>query len=567
MKNKLIYTLTALALFAIVWSCNTLENTPQFANSKTALTITPSATTITPTVADSATAVLTVSWNNPKLSVGVANTLFTLYLSPTGTDFATFTSKTFNGVLSGSLLGKELNGMAAKLGGKVGQAITLDAKVVASQENNNNAITSNTVQITFSPYGDLSFAISSITKVLSAANASNPADTLTWSTAFKGYSGVVTYQIQYAKGGTSFAAPTSTSVTSFSQVYTVVNLNNIAIGVGASTGVATPVDFRIMATNEQGNSIYSNVVTITITPYAANNSIGLIGDATAGGWSVDTDMYRLDPINAPGAWTLITYLNAATYGVKFRADDAWTIQWGGSSFPSGIGTQAGGNIPLTTAGYYKIDFNAGTGAYSFTLLSPPTFTNISLIGDFNSWSADDDLTPDASGHIWTGTVSIASAGGIKFRANHAWTTSWASATSPSGYASTSAPGNINIAAGNYFVYFNDVSGEFMFGNTAAATPFTPIGVVGDATPNGWNGPDIAMIQNPTNPYKWSVKAALVGGKSAKFRVNNDWTTNWGGNSFPSGIAGLGSSDNIPVQTSYTYQITFNSLTGEYKFWN
>ena len=156
MKNKLIYTLTALALFAIVWSCNTLENTPQFANSKTALTITPSATTITPTVADSATAVLTVSWNNPKLSVGVANTLFTLYLSPTGTDFATFTSKTFNGVLSGSLLGKELNGMAAKLGGKVGQAITLDAKVVASQENNNNAITSNTVQITFSPYGDLS---------------------------------------------------------------------------------------------------------------------------------------------------------------------------------------------------------------------------------------------------------------------------------------------------------------------------------------------------------------------------------------------------------------------------
>ncbi len=99
------------------------------------------------------------------------------------------------------------------------------------------------------------------------------------------------YQLQYAKGGTSFATPTSSAVTSYTQSYTQLDLNKIALGYGVAGGSNGTVDFRIKANNESGTVEYSNVVTVTITTYVANNSIGIIGDATPGGWNVDTDLY------------------------------------------------------------------------------------------------------------------------------------------------------------------------------------------------------------------------------------------------------------------------------------
>jgi hypothetical protein len=75
-----------------------------------------------------------------------------------------------------------------------------------------------------------------------------------------------------------------------------------------------------------------------------------------------------------------------------------------------------------------------------------------------------------------------------------------------------------------------------------------------------------MIQNPANPYKWSAKVILIGpGKNAKFRADNAWTVNWGAATFPNGI-GTQDGANIPA-TAGTYQITFNSATGEYTFTN
>ncbi|MBS1489284.1 MAG: SusE domain-containing protein [Bacteroidetes bacterium] len=577
MKNIKNIGLITTLIIGIALSCTQIENTPNYTNGKSSFTVTPSTATVSATASDSLNTVLTLTWNDPKLAVGLANTMFTVYLSPTGTSFATFTTKTFTGGLSGIFTGKDLNGMAAKLGGKVGQSITLDVKVIASQENNNSSIVSNVTQVAFSPYGDLSLNATSVNKVLSAANSSHPTDTLSWGKAFKGYSGVVTYQLQYAKGGTSFAAPTSGAVSSFSQIYTVANLNNMTIGIGGASGVATPVDFRIVATNELGNTEYSNVVTLTITPYAANNSIDLIGDATPGGWSTGTEMYRPDPVNNPANWTINIKLIGGN-SVKFRADQAWTTNWGSSSWPSGTATLGSpNNIAVSgTTGYYQVNFNAGTGAYNFTAITVPSIPNgLSLTGDaIGGWGVDTHLTQDPSNNtVYTGTVTL-TVGSLKFRHTGDWSINWGGpgpdndpSNYPSAYGKLNNGGNIKInTAGTYFVWIDIGSGEYMFGPTAAAIPFTPLGVVGDATPNGWNGPDIAMIQNPTNPYKWSVKATLVGGKSAKFRVNNDWTNNWGATAFPSGIAVLGNPGNIPVGASASYQITFNSLTGEYYFW-
>ncbi|MBI1769374.1 MAG: SusE domain-containing protein [Bacteroidetes bacterium] len=569
MKKAWIFLIAVIASTAVVVSCTKVETTPQFKQSEAAFSATSSATSVNGAASDSLSSVITLSWNDPGFAVGLNQSKFSIVLGVTGKDFANNVGKSFSGVTGGALLGKELNGMALRLGGAVGQPIGLDVKVVASLSNNNQQKASNTIQITVTPYGDLSLAATATTVKPSAATSSQIGTTLNWSAAFNGYSGVKKYQLQYAKNGTSFASPTSFDVTAFTKSYTQLDLNKIALGYGTAAGAEGKVDFRVKATNESNAVAYSNVVTVTITPYVANNSVGIIGDATPGGWGTDTDLYRPDPTNNPGSWTVTLFLIGGK-DAKFRADDDWATNWGAADFPSGTGLQNGANIHVANSGFYKVDFNAGSGAYSFTSLSAPTYTNISLIGSVvgTAWTTDVDLTKDGTDpHLWTGTYTIANDGELKFRANHDWTTSWGCSTFPSGYSATSNVPNITVKAGTYFIRFNDVSGEFFFGGTAnnSNTPFGKIAVIGDATPGGWST-DTDLIQNPNNPFKWSGKVVMTGtGTYAKFRADHAWTMNWGDTAFP---AGQGTKDgpNIPV-TAGTYQITFNSATGEYTFTN
>jgi starch-binding outer membrane protein SusE/F len=76
------------------------------------------------------------------------------------------------------------------------------------------------------------------------------------------------------------------------------------------------------------------------------NTWGVIGDATPGGWSTDTNM-TWDAT----AKVLKVTLNLSVGSFKFRANDAWTVNWGGSL--GGL-TQDGANIAVATAGNYTI---------------------------------------------------------------------------------------------------------------------------------------------------------------------------------------------------------------------
>jgi hypothetical protein len=565
--KRILNIVMVTALVAITFSCDDVETTPQFTKSDTEITATPSVSSVAVTASDSLKAVISFSWNDPEYAIGLDESKFNVKVGAADGNFASFLSKEFTGVLTGSLLGKELNGMALRFGGAIGQPITLDVMVVASQSNNNEPKNSNIMKITVTPYGDLGLAPSTTSVELNATTASALGLGLTWNPAFVGFKGVRTYQLQYAKGGTSFATPTSVDMTSFSKSFTHFELNKIALAFGMAAGVAGPVDFRIKATNELGTVLYSNVATVSLTPYIAFNSLGIIGDATAGGWSIDTDMRRPDPAK-PTEWTITTKLTGGK-NINFRADDDWVDKWGISDIAPGTavaGSTASAVVP--SDGYYKIDFNVGTAAYSFTPVTTTVFTNISLIGEQTNWGPDiADLTKDpANDQVWTGTVNL-TAGKLKFRANHAWATSWGApsgsiANSLSGYSSTTGSDLVISTAGEYFVYINVASGEYHFGKTAWKTPFNDIGLVGPAQAGGWDA-DTNLIKNPANPYKWSGNITLVA-DVAKFRADNDWVFDWGSGSFPSGI-GTKPGDNIPVNSAGTYTIAFNSLTGEYTF--
>ena len=95
------------------------------------------------------------------------------------------------------------------------------------------------------------------------------------------------------------------------------------------------------------------------TSYAQFASVGIIGSAVPPyDWSVDIDMVTLDGDIYAG---IVTCVDGSA---KFRQDDAWTINWGSSDFPAGLGVQDGADIPVA-AGTYLVVFNKTTGAYSF----------------------------------------------------------------------------------------------------------------------------------------------------------------------------------------------------------
>ena len=81
------------------------------------------------------------------------------------------------------------------------------------------------------------------------------------------------------------------------------------------------------------------------------------------------------------------------------------------------------------------------------------------------------------------------------------------------------------------------------------------GVVGSATPNGWNGPDIKMWNSTDGNL---VAYATLSAGEIKFRKNNDWGVNLGGSN---GTLSSGGAD-IAVAAG-TYKITINVSKNTY----
>ncbi len=216
-------------------------------------------------------------------------------------------------------------------------------------------------------------------------------------------------------------------------------------GVGVQNGPNIPVPAgRYKVTFKPGTGEYNFEVD------AGYTSIGIIGSATPGGWSDETKLHD----NGDGTYDLI--IGLADGEAKFRANNAWDVNWGAVDFPTGVGAQNGPNIPITK-GLYLVTFNSKTGEYSFTP------TTIGIIGDATpgSWNTDTDMTTDGTNAAIQHLNITLTAGGAKFRGNHDWKYNWGAAGFPSGVGTQDGP-NIPVTAGTYNVTFNVNTGEYSF---------------------------------------------------------------------------------------------------------
>uniref|UniRef100_UPI0040490E2E T9SS type A sorting domain-containing protein n=1 Tax=Flavobacterium sp. TaxID=239 RepID=UPI0040490E2E len=273
--------------------------------------------------------------------------------------------------------------------------------------------------------------------------------------------------------------------------------------------------------------------------------ISLLGDFS--GWS-DVNMMTEDNEN----YTLENVAIEANGNAKFRQDGSWDVNWGSSDFPTGTGTQGGSDIPVL-AGLYNVSINIVTGLYAFETVETD-FDNIGFIGAFNDWSESVALNT-IDGAVYTFKDFYFSAENVKFRKDNAWEDSWGGTTFPAGDAVYNG-GDIPLTTGYYNVTFDLANLTYDF----EATPITMIGpAVSD-----WNT-DVAMTTADGGKTFTSNGVVLVSGE-LKFRVNNAWTLNYGGSTFPAGQATPNSESEtaIPVEAG-TYDITFDRVSSTYTF--
>ena len=145
------------------------------------------------------------------------------------------------------------------------------------------------------------------TLVLLQANANNDAVKFTYTEATFGFDAAVTYVLQIAKGGTSFASASTTEVglsnaSPLEKSFKVVEFNRELLKI-INYGVATPVEVRVKATvAAAAPPSYSNVVTITATAYrdiityAYPNALNIAGNFQ--GWSPGTAPQIVNKITA-----------------------------------------------------------------------------------------------------------------------------------------------------------------------------------------------------------------------------------------------------------------------------
>lgn len=144
-------------------------------------------------------------------------------------------------------------------------------------------------------------------------------------------------------------------------------------------------------------------------------------------------------------------------------------------------------------------------------------------GDANGWDGYDYLSGE-DGVKFTGFMYL-NQNGFKFTTAPDW--------SGTGYGANfdTAPNAANIVItepAGYYQVDVDLSEK-----TYTLTPITSIGIIGSASPNGWDS-DVDMTYVPYNKDTkevngyWEVKNITLSAGEIKFRANDGWDISWGG---------------------------------------
>ena len=559
------------------------------------VTLTPSATTLTPSLADSAKNVLTLTWTFPQYATDSANMKYIVELDSTGRNFAKEVTSTQTKSLSKSFTGRDLNKFLLNYGYKVGTPVKLDMRVTSSYTNNNEKYISNVVQVTITPYSDPSKLTTENTSVTgTSGTSSDHSNTFSWSPAFPGYSGTVTYVLEYDSAGKNFVSPQTIAGYGGASVYSASlnqgDMNTTALTSGIAVGTTGTVEYRVKSTTASGSAAYSNVVNVSVTtfsPVPAN--LYIVGDATPGGWN--------NPVPLPSQqftkvgdykFSIRLGLTGGKSYLFLPVNGDWGHKYGGvgannTNNPNGdnFKPEGGDMLAPASSGVYDIivDFQAST--WTVTPVSIPT--NLYIVGDATAggWNNPVPTPSQQFTKLDTYTFAIvinltAGKSYLFLPVNGDWSHKFGGATDGSTTSTLLADGAVpgsNTPApasdGQYLIVVNFAT------NTYSVSLYTGnLFMVGDATSGGWNNPVPVPSQQftETSLGVFELTVPLTAGKSFLFLpTNGDWGHKFGGSTDGTAANGVLLADgavpgsNTPAPAaSGTYTITVNFITMTYK---
>lgn len=322
--------------------------------------------------------------------------------------------------------------------------------------------------------------------VLNIESANNLAERFIWTPANYGQSVAINYEVELdvADGVDEFQAPRSLgSVIGANQLaVSVVTLNTAVIALGGAPLVEGQYVVRVKASvNSTFEAIYSQPVTISITPYQAFvplQNLYIMGTATEFGFAnnagntpmfrdaEDQNLFRLRSYFTAGELKLISTLGAWQPQYGAGEGNALAINPGGGTDPN--------PIVVPADGYYDLEVNLDEMTYSltsftYTPATMPTYATVGITGSATPDGWPDNGVQDVTmtnsifnPHIWKISDIALTVAEAKFRANDAWDVNWGTNSAVSGQA-TIGGSNIPVTAeGNYDVWFNDLDGRYIF---------------------------------------------------------------------------------------------------------
>ena len=294
--------------------------------------------------------------------------------------------------------------------------------------------------------------------------------------------------------------------------------------------------------------------TPTATPQLDEKGYYMLGQVNGNEWDAKSPVW-------------MTKISDGVYQLKVTttADKNWFKFYAGSNFVSedwdsinkgALGCKENGSED--TFGYILYDGDSwgklqtpvipGAGTWIVTLdMNNLTYTVgkpvLYMAGEANGWATNDYLAGEDGVHF-TGYMYL-NQNGFKFCTQPEWKgTNYGANFDTAGNAD-----NITMTepAGYYKVEVDLESKSYVL------TPITTIGIIGSASPNGWDS-DVDMTYVPYNAETkelgyWEAKDITLVSGEIKFRANDDWAINWGGdvNALTQG------GDNISVDAG-TYDI-------------
>ena len=181
-------------------------------------------------------------------------------------------------------------------------------------------------------------------------------------------------------------------------------------------------------------------------------------------------------------------------------------------------------------------------------------TNLGVVGSATPGGWGNENIPDlkfyttATTDVYVAYVTLRN-GEIKFRNNNDWSENWGDDGNDGTLDSYGA--NIPVSAGTYKIEVN-------FSSMTYTMEAYSWGLVGSATPNQWNGPDLMLHYNSFQD-DWRAVVTLGEGE-VKFRFNNDWGLNYGDDGADGSMEANGA--NISVSSGH-YLVSMNLNTQSY----